>query len=286
MSRVRSFAGIAGGAAVGIAGAILAAAPAVAQVAYSGSVQYATGDYIFTERTSSFYLFSGLSASFGRAIVDVSVPLIVQNTPWVSYSGGRMIASGGAEHDSVGGHMGGRHGGGISLPDTAPFDQMGLGDPVASAGVELWRERGALPSVRVLGLVKAPLADVDRGFGTGEWDYGGGLSLAKTAGSLFLFADATYWALGDLPGLELKDGLSYGVAVGIPFGGARWSLLGSFSGSTTVVEGTDPPAQIGVGVSRYLDSGRSLSGSAAMGLSESSPDLSLSIGWRIPLGRR
>lgn len=260
-----------------------AASVAVAQVTYSGSVLYATGEYIFTERTSSFYFFNELSASFGRVTVGASVPLIAQNTPWVSYGGGGMIASGGMEHDSVGSQMG-RHGpGGVSLPDTAPFDQVGLGDPVGRVDVELWRERGVLPAVRGTAIAKAPLADMDRGFGTGGWDYGGGLSLAKTVGRTLLFADATYWVLGDLPDLELKDAVTYGLAVGLPLAAAKWGLVASFTGSTRVVAGTDPPAQIGVGLTRYLHAGRSLTASASLGLSESSPDLSVSFGWRVAL---
>lgn len=265
--------------------ALLAVAPAATpQVTYQGSVQYATGEYIFTERTNSFYLFSGLSGSFGPATIGVSVPLILQNTPWVSYGGGGMIASGGTEHDSVGGHMPGQRGR-ISLPDTASFAELAVGDPVGSLDVELWDERGARPAVRVVAVAKAPLADVDRGFGTGAWDYGGGLSLTKTAARVFVFADATYWVWGDLPGLELKDGVAYGFAVGLPLGGLRWGLLGSVSGSTRVVEGTDPPAQLGLGLTRYLESARSLSMTATVGLTESSPDVALSLGWRLPLGR-
>lgn len=273
------------GAVAGALALLAAASAAAAQVTYSGSVQYATGEYIFAERTNSFYLFSGLSVSLGPVTLGASIPLIAQNTPWVSYGGGGMIASGGMEHDSVGGHMGRRGGGGISLPDTAPFDRVGLGDPVGSVEVELWRETGPLPSVRAVAVAKAPLVEVDRGFGTGEWDYGGGLSLAKTAGPAFLFANATYWVLGDLRELELKDGVAYAAGVGVPLAGAKWGLLGLFSGSTRVVEGTVPPAQVGVGLTRYLDAGRSLSGGASIGLSESSPDFTVSLGWRLPLGR-
>jgi hypothetical protein len=270
----------------GGAWALLAAGPAAtAQVVYQGSAQYATGEYIFTQRTNSFYFFSGLSASFGPATVGMSVPLILQNTPWVSYGGGGMIASGGTEHDSVGGHVRGR-GGRISLPDTASFAELAVGDPVGALDVKLWDERGVRPAVRAAAFAKAPLADVDRGFGTGEWDYGGGLSFAKTLGRLFLFADATYWVLGDLPALQLKDGVAYGGAVGVPLADLRWGLLASVSGSTRVVEGTDPPARIGVVLTRYLESERSVSVSGTLGVTESAPDLTLSVGWRLPLGRR
>lgn len=272
-------------AAAGCACALLAVAPAAsAQVAYHGSIQYATGTYFFTERTNSVYLFSGLSASFRPATFGASVPLILQDTPWISYGGGGLVASGGAEHDSVGGRMSGRRGR-LALPDTASFAELAVGDPVGRLDVKLWDERGALPAVRAVAVAKAPLADVDRGFGTGEWDYGGGLSLAKAAGRIFLFADATYWVWGDMPGLELKDAVAYGFSVGVPLGGLRWGLFGSVSGSTAVVEGVDPPVQVGLGLTRALESGRSLSANAAVGLTESSPDVTLSLGWMLPLGR-
>ncbi len=63
----------------------------------------------------------------------------------------------------------------------------------------------------------------------------------------------------------------------------RYSLLGSLSGMTEIVDGVDGPAQAGVTVSRLLKSKRSFSVTLAAGLTDSAPDYSVSAGWRIGL---
>jgi hypothetical protein len=63
----------------------------------------------------------------------------------------------------------------------------------------------------------------------------------------------------------------------------RYSILGSLSGMTEIVDGVDGPAQAGVTVSRLLKSKRSLSVTFAAGLTDSSPDYSVSVGWRVGL---
>jgi len=273
--------------AAGIALAILAATrPAPGQgVQYTGSLQFASGDYIFTERTSSVLLFNGLSADAGRLRVSASLPLIYQSTPWISYSTGVMIPSGGPEASDVshrmgGSRMGNRDGGEVELADTTSVDELGLGDISLHAEVDLLAVAPGRPSLRVTGDAKVPVADVDRGFGTGEWDYGVGLSLSQPVGRTVLFASASYWILGDMADLELQDPVSYGVAVGYPLS-TRVGLLLSISGYTGIIAETDPPAQLSLGLSYLIGLNRSLMGNAAFGLTESSPDISLSIGWRL-----
>ena len=72
-----------------LAAASLLGAPGAGaqEVTYSGSLQYATGAYVFADRTHSAYLSSGLSVRGGRFELGVSVPLIFQNSQLVSGSG-------------------------------------------------------------------------------------------------------------------------------------------------------------------------------------------------------
>jgi hypothetical protein len=273
---------------VGVVAAILAAAPpAPAQrIEYAGSLQLASGDYIFTERTNSLLLFNGLSVSGGCFRVSVSVPLIYQSTPFISYGSGLLIPSGGPESADVGERMGGgRMGRGsmmeeIDLADTATFEELGLGDVSAHAEIELLGFSASRPSIRLTAGAKVPVAGVDRGFGTGEWDYGAGLSAAQPLGRMLILADFSYWILGDMPDLELKNPVSYALAVGHPLS-ERLGLLVSVFGYSKIIEGTDPPAQLSLGLSYLIGANRSLTSSAAFGLTESSPDVSVSVGWRL-----
>ncbi len=55
---------------------------------YTRSIQAATGDYLFTEQTSSVYFNNSVALTSGRLRVSVGVPIIAQSTPWVTCSSG------------------------------------------------------------------------------------------------------------------------------------------------------------------------------------------------------
>jgi len=149
-------------------------------VNYSGSLQCATGSYLFAERTHSVYLFNGLDLSHGRLQAAVSLPVIYQSSPWVLYTVVGSVPSGGPQQGAVGGRGSGNgsgDGGGpgsgrrrggdpIVLPDTATYADIGVGDPSLRADLTLLRDTTG-PIMRLAGSAKAPVADVDRGFGTG-----------------------------------------------------------------------------------------------------------------------
>lgn len=270
--------------AVAAAGAIVVALVAVpaagATLTYTGSVQMARGTYIFTQPTSGYFLFNGLSFASGPFTLTASIPLIYQSTPYLSYTGVGVLPSGGTESSAVSQRQGREP---VVLPEVVEYKQYGVGDPLFTAGLRLWKESAAAPAIELSAQVKLPLADVDQGFGTGRADYSVGLSLSKRLGSVFLFADAAYWILGDLPELELQDAWAYGLSVGHAFSGGKYALLASYSGYTEVIAGVAPPSSLGLGFSVKVGAMSSLMLNAAFGLSESSPDLSLSVGWSIGL---
>ncbi len=267
------------------------AAPVSAQsVTYTGSVQVSTGDYIFTDRTTSLYFVSGLELAAGPVRVSGTVPVIGQSTPWVTY-GPTVVPSGGAAGGEVARQVGGRRAGGargrtivtLPVPEEGVGYSTGLGDPLVRADLELMTDRGSRPSLRINASTKVPVAEMDGGFGTGAWDVGGGLSLAKRLGRGSLFMDVSYWDFGDLPDLELQNALAYGLAYGRVLGSGRWSVLTSISSWTSIVDGADPPVQLGVGLSRLFSTGRSVSVTAGVGLTETAPDVSIALGWRLDL---
>lgn len=249
-------------------------------ISYSGSLQFATGKYIFNERTSSYYLYNGFIVTTGRLSISTSIPLIVQNTPWISSSGAGLVPSGGTQHSEVGKAT---HRDRLALLDTTQYDQVGIGDPTIYVSLRLWEERSGLPSFSATANAKLPLSSADKGFGTGKWDYGFGASLAKSFQSTFVFLDASYWILGDLPDFNLVDPFFYSVALGRNLGGGDWGLLAFFSGSSRTIETVDPPLQMGLGLNRLFDPGNSLTGNVSFGLTQSAPDFAASLGWRTRL---
>jgi len=270
--------------ALAAAGAILMALAAVPasgdSISYTGSLQMARGTYVFALPTSGYFLFNGLTYSSKTFTLSATIPLIYQTTPYVSYTGVGVLPSGGTESSAVDQRQGRET---VLVPEVVEYRQYGIGDPVVMAGLMIAKEGRTMPAIQLTGQVKAPLANVSQGFGTGEWDYGAGVGLSKMIGNAFLFADVNYWVLGDLPDLELRDAWSYAVSFGHAFSGGKYAFMASYSGITEVIAGVAPPSSLGLGLSVRVGAGSSLMLNAAFGLSEASPDLSLSLGWSIGL---
>jgi hypothetical protein len=169
----------------GVAMAALAGAWPVRaqQIDYSGSVQYASGDYLFPERSSALFLYNGLGVTAGRMRFSASVPLVFQRTPWVIYTD--VTGDSGADGGSTAGQDVAGSGGevGYTAVDTISYEELGLGDPLVRADLRLLDDSGLWPSVRVTFDVKVPVGDVERGFSSGEWDYAGGVSVTKSVGT-------------------------------------------------------------------------------------------------------
>jgi hypothetical protein len=167
-----------------------------------------------------------------------------------------------------------------------PFRNVGMGDPVARIDVGLLQHEPSGARLAAVGAMKAPLADVGRGYGTGEWDIGAGLSGSAAIWGTSIIGDAVYWRIGNPPGASLRNALAYSLVLGRPVGRTRWSILGTIAGATSLWTGLDGPAQMGAGVGFVLESGASLFSAAAVGLTRTAPTISTSLGWRLPLGAR
>jgi hypothetical protein len=280
---------------------------AAQELTYTGSLHYATGEYIFTERSHTFYLINGLDLRVGRLNVSASVPLVLQNSEVITLVGGRPIPTGGRGSGSVARRQdrgripmqprdgSGRRGRSTSLYLAEPAQQTAqeatevlepgdyeihLGDPLLSSSFDVFQGMGAIRSLGFSVTAKVPVADLQSGVGTGEWDYAAGAFLGIGVGRTLFFADLSYWWYGDLPDLELKDAFSYSLGVGMPLGRGRWTVLGSFSGSDRIVPTAAPAASIGVGVGFAPGPGRGLNAGLSIGLTESSSELAAYVGWR------
>jgi len=61
--------------------------------------------------------------------------------------------------------------------------------------------------------------------------------------------------------------------------------MGTVSGATAVVAGTEPPLSAGLGLGLLFGTARSLNLGGSLGLSESSADWTVWTGWRVGIGR-
>ena len=250
----------------------------------------------------------------GELRFSASLPVIWQSSPWVSYVPGGGVPTGGTQEGEVRDGLGQRgrdrdgrgpgtgtarvavapvsgagprfaevRDGRIVLEDTTSYDEVGVGDPTFRVGADLTLPGSGGWSVALGGEVKPALADPDQGFGTGAWDGGVDLSVARRVSSTFLFANVGYLVLGDMEGIELQDPVTYAVGLGYSPPGGRVGFLASFSGSTRILEDTDPPMELGAGLNFQLSPDRSLSTNVSFGLTESSPDVSVAAGWAVGL---
>lgn len=297
---------------VGLALALVPGPLPAQRLAYEGALGGSTGKYFFSERTSSYVLGTGLRFRTGRLTVRASLPVWLQNTTLLTSSGAGPLPTGGPSGQGIVGDSGqarqerqqggGRQGGGqqgggpqgptfglsASVDPTVPVPtesvtgyQAVLGDPVLGANIQV--ARGDRLGLQLGATAKVPLARTGD-VGTGAWDVGGSVSVSVFAGRRTTFGvDLAYWHLGDLDSLTLKDPLLASVSVGRLLGD-QWGVMLAVAGSTTMVEGYDPPATISVAATRF-GGGGSWGVSIGTGLSESSPDLVIGLSWTVPWRR-
>ena len=259
---------------------------------YAGSLQYAAGSYFFTERTGSFYFSNSLGMSADRGSIYFSIPLITQNTPWISYSRSvtGMLPTGGPQNRLVEtrhqqqGSGGGSRKNAIDpgLADTVSFSKTHVGDPSLSVNVKLWSNQSKNSTINSNWGLKFPIADANSGFGTGAWDAGGGLSWAqRIQQNYLLIVSGMYWRLGDMEDLDLNNIVSYSTALGRTFRDGKLMSTVSVMGSTEIINEVDPPMSVGAGLNYQMSTPVNLSTNVLVGLTESTSDFSIGVGWSI-----
>lgn len=268
------------------------------RVTYFGGLSYAAGSYVFDTRSNTFYLSNGLRLDLGRVDFALSAPVVVQDGGLVTQvADGMPFPTGGTQSGFVRdrhsgqtlgtrrGHHSPRTDSTSELVFTDRYD-MGLGDPYLSATGQLFTGYGTLRSVSLSGFAKAPLADRESGFGSGAWDVGAGASMVFGVGRALLLLDGAYWWLGDLPELELIDGVRYAVGASAPVFSGEGSAMVMLTGMSRTIETMEPPVSVLLSVSRSVGDRTFLSLGMGVGLTESASDVSVSLGWSVRLAGR
>ena len=263
------------------------------QIYYSGSAQYSTGSYFFERSTNSFYLTNSIRIRGGSVSLSLNVPYMIQNSPWISYSGIGYIPTGGSQSETVSDVGKGRGKGGpgsttpglepVILTDTVSHNKYGLSDPNLYLSVRLTPLTQSKTLLYLNASTKVPVTNPETGFGTGAWDFGVGMSITQRFNTFFLTADAMYWHLGDMEDLNFKDPVSFALGLGKSFDNSKWLVSTMVTGYTPIIEGYDPPMGLSVGLGYFLTKNIALNANVSFGLSESSSDVGGGIGWSIRL---
>ncbi|MEJ2237364.1 MAG: hypothetical protein P8X82_03625 [Gemmatimonadales bacterium] len=144
--------------------------------------------------------------------------------------------------------------------------------------------RGLGTSLTVGVGAKMPIADT-ASYGTGAWDIGGSVSLSQGLGWATLVSlDVSYWHLGDPAGLDLRDAVMGSASVAQLLG-TGWAGSVYVSGARSIVAGLEDIYYVGASLSRLAGS-RALGITASLGLTETAPDFTVGINWRIGLWRK
>ncbi|QID17415.1 hypothetical protein G3580_07000 [Nitrogeniibacter mangrovi] len=222
------------------------------EVRISTGLDFSSGTYGGQMATETWYLPVMFRYTHGRANVKLTVPYIRTSGP------GDVIGVGPDR---------------IPVPSDAKVRRTaeGVGDTVLGVGYALLDGQVAGLLVDVVGKVKFPTADKDKGLGTGETDYSVQLDLARIVGHASVFGTVRWKKYGDPPGRDFRDplylslGTGYRVRAGLTAGVVYdWREKVSTTGSEM--------SELSAFVSYRLDTRWKLQVYTIRGFSDASPD--------------
>ncbi|KPK04913.1 MAG: hypothetical protein AMS20_07855 [Gemmatimonas sp. SG8_28] len=287
---------------------VVTPAASAQQLHYEGALSLTSGTYLFTERTNSWTLSTGLAFAAGPVTFRASLPMFVQNTTLLTSSGGGLVPTGGSSSGTVADSSSARRGRGGTIPTGATTSSLSVpslsvvqsadgtievpsaavtgyaahaGDPLIGATAAVSSGRLSL----LLGAsAKVPLND-STGYGTGAWDFGGSGSLSYLFGlTTMISVDAAYWVMGDLPELDLQNPLLLSASLSF-LGLSGWGVSGSLSTASPVIDGYSGSTMV-TGSLLRVGRSRSLGLNIGVGLSAMAPDVTVGLTWRMQLTGR
>jgi hypothetical protein len=278
-------------------------------VYYEGGIGLTSGTYIFTERTNTITLLTGLALQVGPVTIRATLPAYAQNTTLLAGSSTGLIPTGGSSSsvvaDSAAARQGG-HGGrliagratpslmfsstgtedgadGLVEPPVTAVSGYGLrtGDP--NIGLSAALIQGSRIGLLLGFSAKVPLNDTTS-FGTGAWDMGASLSLSMSLGlTTMIGITGAYWRMGDPPGLDLRNTAMLSATIShLTISG--WGLSASVLSASPVIAGFSSSVSLSAGILRMGARG-SVGVNAAVGLTEMAPDFTVGLSWRLGLLR-
>lgn len=241
------------------------------------SAQITQGSYYFGQTASTFSFIPGVRYQTSTWSIDLSVPYLIQNSDLVNSTGSMFFPTGEGHHQQESNRPGGSHHGGMADAGGQSWDS-GIGDMLVLFSKTLFREQDYSPSVAVTAQLKVPTAYRGLNYGTGEFDYGAGLSLSKKYGTLAAFLDLGYLIIGDPEGITYLDPVMAGAGIGKFFQHGKYSVLFYYQTYSKIIEAYEAPQQISAMLSMKFGKAQYLSINVLRGLSETSPDFSVTLG--------
>ncbi len=227
----------------------------------NASLNYESGKYGTTTRSSSLYVPFTVKRSWGDWYTSMTVPYLSQTSNGqVRNIDGRPVKIG------------------RGRGSTTSTTQSGLGDIVARGGYALMKDDPQPLDLTAVAKLKLPTADKNKGLGTGEFDAGLGLEFGKlVVPGWTVLADAYYTKIGDPPGTDLNNQ----VALDVGFSHLlqkNMTLTVLLEGSNALVSGEADSRDIRAILDYRLDEQFGAYAGGLVGLSDGSPDFGFSLG--------
>lgn len=229
---------------------------------------FASGDYGTDQNTES----SRIPLTIGytpneRMDFELVIPYIYQSNSSTLNIGDIRYPRHGDTGSGGMGSTGGMSGSPVSESDS----QSGVGDTTLTAGYIVRQETENAPLVRPLLYAKLPTGDADRGLGTGAFDFGAGLSLAKGFGNWFTYAETTYIVPGSTSTFNPVDYWTYLISASY-YLTERLAYGVDLSGAAIPFDGLDDAMYLEFNVNYWTSERGSVGGYISKGMTNVSAD--------------
>lgn len=263
--------------------------------AYAGNTQWwitsamqtTEGQYIFESKSKAKYLTFGLLSKGDRWALSINIPYVYQQNSSFTQISEEVVSSGGMDQTGHGMNNGNHNQNSdeiIEIENTIfPDPEYGNGDIYLFGNIKLLGKTRKTSGIYLNSQVKIPIANIEKGLGTGKYDYGLNLSFEQSVNSFIFFSDIGFLVIGDTEDFTYNDSLTWGVGIGKNFKSGRYSTLIYYQQYSKIYDDYEPPRQISLGINYKINPRMILSLAGSKGFSETSPDAGLrgSIQWRI-----
>jgi len=218
---------------------------------------YLTGDYGLDRRSDIYYGSVMIKRYLSKGDITLTVPYLDIPSNGVTFIGGTPEA------------------------DTSATGGSGLGDIILKGRYYAVDQDGPLPFIDLVGSIKFPTADEDKGLGTGEFDFTALSEFTWRLGDSpwSALAELGYTFVGKMPGVDMKNRWLYSVGLAYEVD-PKITLSGYLDGRTAIFEGEENPLSILlVGQYKFRPDLR-LDTLFELGLTDGSPDFGVTLGLR------
>ncbi len=230
---------------------------------FTTSVNYSTGDFGTSTTTDTVYVPFTLQRNFSLGRVYLTIPYIDQRSGTdVNAFGGRPFRTGG--------------------PGTGDTGWVGgLGDIILGGSYDLLREPDKPFDLSAFSSIKFPTANKNKRLGTGKFDESLGLTASKDLGKNWsVLGRIGYTFNGEPSGIDLEDQFFYDIGVGYQWTKETFTSI-TYEEKTKLIDGQSDPRDLILGVEQKLNETVGVFGNLDFGLSNGSPDFSVTVGMNV-----